>query len=149
MTGGCQLLLDSRAQGKASVVVVPTTEWDEMRAEQLRLKITSNSLEFVKEDKLPVVEPTPIIPVKGSNLIKFSNRTASNLAGCSPIGAIEIFHKGTMDDAIIILKNEAHRLNSNVLVPVSLEQSETKAYASKIQIEARMMKCPLKLAQGN
>ena len=149
MSGGCQLLLDNRAQGKASVVVVPTAEWDEMRAAKLRSEMVENTVEYLKEDNFVLVEPTPIISVKGSNSIQFSNRTDSSLAGCSAIGAIEIRHKGTMDDAVIILKNEAHRLNTNVLVPISMEQSKTSAYAPEIQIEARMMRCPLKLARGN
>ncbi|MDC1382768.1 hypothetical protein N8500_04725 [Candidatus Puniceispirillum sp.] len=148
-TSGCQMLLDNRENGMASVVVVPTAEWDKMQQDKLRLEITQNMDESSREDKLMPLAPTPIVPVEGSRLIQFSNRTDSNLAGCSAIGAIEIRHKGTMDDAVIILKNEAHRLSSNILVPVLMEQSETNAYASSIQIEARMMKCPLKLARGN
>ena len=143
------MLLDKRAQGTASVVVVPTAEWDKMREDKIRTDIVDKIAEGFREDKVVPFEPAPIIPTEGSNLIQFSNRTDSNLAGCSAIGAIEIFHKGTMDDAVIILKNEAHRLATNILVPVSMEQSETTAYASSIQIEARMMKCPLKLARGN
>ena len=54
-----------------------------------------------------------------------------------------------MEDALIILKNEAHRLNTNILVPVSMQQTQTTAYAPSIQIEARMMRCPVKLARGN
>ena len=95
------------------------------------------------------VERQPIIPIEGSDLIQFSNRTDSNLAGCSTIGIIEVIHKGTMEEAIVVLKNEAHRLNTNVLVPYAMEQTGTDDVVfAKIQIEARMMKCPLKLPQG-
>ena len=47
------------------------------------------------------------------------------------------------------MKNEAYRLNTNVLVPYAMEQQETDDIViAKIQIEARMMKCPLQLPQG-
>jgi hypothetical protein len=120
-----------------------------MREAKIRSEIVKDIPEFSREDGVQPVEPTPIVPTEGSNLIQFSTRTASNLGGCSAIGAIEITHNGTIDDALIILKNEAHRLNTNVLVPISMDQTQTKSYASEIQIEARMMKCPIKLARGN
>ena len=97
------MLLDNRARGTASVVVIPTTEWDKMRAAKLRSELANKIPEGVKEDKAVIVEPKPIVPIEGSNLIQFSNHTDSNLAGCSSIGAIEIRHRGTMDDAIISL----------------------------------------------
>jgi hypothetical protein len=142
-TGGCQILVDNRVAGKTPVVVVPASEWDKMREAELRLTLEADSA-----DAEPVDRP-PIIPIEGSNLIQFSNRTDSNLAGCSTIGVIEVIHKGTMDEALIVLRNEAYRLNTNVLVPYAMEQKETDDIVlAKIQIEARMMKCPLKLPQG-
>jgi hypothetical protein len=142
-TSGCQILVDNRVAGKTPVVVVPASEWDKMREAELRLTIESNI-----EDVEPV-ERQPVIPIEGSNLIQFSNRTDSNLAGCSTIGIIEVIHIGTMDEALVVLKNEAHRLNTNVLVPYAMEQTGTDDIVfAKIQIEARMMKCPLKLPQG-
>jgi hypothetical protein len=142
-TSGCQILVDNRVAGKTPVVVVPATEWDKMREAELRTTIESDIA-----DAEPVERP-PIIPIEGSDLIQFSNRTDSNLAGCSTIGIIEVIHQGTMDEALVVLKNEAHRLNTNVLVPYTMEQTGTEDIVfAKIQIEARMMKCPLKLPQG-
>ena len=142
-TGGCQILVDNRVAGKTPVVVVPASEWDKLREAELKSK-----LERDIADAEPVERP-PIIPIEGSNLIQFSNRTDSNLAGCSTIGMIEVIHKGTMDEALVVLRNEAYRLNTNVLVPYAMEQEETDDIVfAKIQIEARMMKCPLKLPQG-
>ena len=142
-TAGCQILLDNRVAGKTPVVVVPVSEWDKMREAEMRFTI-----EHEIEGAKPVERP-PIIPIKGSNLIQFSNRTDSNLAGCSTIGIIEVIHKGTMDEALVVLRNEAYRLNTNVLVPYAMEQEETDDIVfAKIQIEARMMKCPLQLPQG-
>ena len=169
-TTSCQLLIDNRKNGKTSVVVVPTDEWDELRGEQMRPDIRhdiakemvagiANELRSIQsaiaatkpaeETIMPAKRPAPT-PIDGSQIIQFSNRTNSQLAGCSSIGIIEVLHTGTIDDALIILKNEAYRLNTNILVPLSMKQTDADPIASaNIQIEARMMKCPLKLARGN
>jgi hypothetical protein len=168
MTASCQLLIDSRKTGNTPVVVVPTDEWDSLRAQQMRPDIAR---EIAKElavgiadelrsnriaasapaDKIhPPIMPRAPRPIDGSQSIQFSNRTDSQLAGCSSIGIIEVLHKGTAGDALIILKNEAYRLNTNILVPLAMNQTSVNKFASpKIQIEARMMKCPLKLARGD
>lgn len=170
MTTSCQLLIDNRKTGKTSVVVVPTDEWDALRGEQMRQDITrdiakemaagiADELKSVQSTTVavppaeeiitPVKRPAPT-PINGSQIIQFSNRTNSQLAGCSSIGIIEVLHTGTIDDALIILKNEAYRLNTNILVPLTMNQTDADPDASpNIQIEARMMKCPLKLARGN
>ena len=170
MTTSCQLLIDNRKTGKTSVVVVPTDEWDALRGQQMRPDIArdiakemaasiGDELRSAQSDTaaattaeemiMPVKHPTPT-PIAGSQVIQFSNRTNSQLAGCSSIGIIEVLHTGIIDDALIILKNEAYRLNTNILVPLMMNQTDADPIASaNIQIEARMMKCPLKLARGN
>ncbi|MDA8716526.1 hypothetical protein N9M78_01050 [Alphaproteobacteria bacterium] len=169
-TTGCQLLIDNREAGKTSVVVVPTDQWDALRGQQMRPDITRDvakemaaniaeelrSAQFAtanatppKEIITPAKRPAPT-PIDGSQAIQFSNRTNSQLAGCSSIGIIEVLHTGTIDDALIVLKNEAYRLNTNILVPLAMNQTDADPIASaNVQIEARMMKCPLKLARGN
>ena len=169
-TTSCQLLIDNRKTGKTSVVVVPTDEWDTLRAQQMRpdiardiakemaagiadelrsIKSTTAAVTPTEETIMPVKHPAPT-PIDGSQIIQFSNRTNSQLAGCSSIGIIEVHHTGSIDDALIILKNEAYRLNTNILVPLTMKQTDADPIASpNIQIEARMMKCPLKLARGN
>ena len=174
-TTSCQLLIDNRKTGKTSVVVVPTDEWDTLRGQQMRPDVAreiakemaadiANELQITQsanasttpagkmpaeETIMPAKRPAPS-PIDGSQIIQFSNRTNSQLAGCSSIGIIEVFHTGTIDDALIILKNEAYRLNTNILVPLTMNQTDADPVASSnIQIEARMMKCPLKLARGN
>ena len=170
MTTSCQLLIDNRKAGETSVVVVPADEWDALRGQQMQPDITrdiakemaasivnelqsaqSASAATTPAEKIitPVKRPAPT-PIDGSQIIQFSNRTNSQLAGCSNIGIIEVLHTGTIGDALIILKNEAYRLNTNILVPLTMNQTDTDPIASaNIQIEARMMKCPLKLARGN
>ena len=170
MTSSCQLLIDNRKTGKASVVVVPTDEWDALRSQQMRPDVATDVAKDLAAgiaDELRALQPamaatepadavvTPVkraapVPVDGSQTIQFSNRTNSQLAGCSAIGVIEVLHTGTMDDALVILKNEAYRLNTNILVPLKMKQTDADIVASpNIEIEARMMKCPLKLARGN
>ena len=170
MTTSCQLLIDNRKAGKTSVVVVPTDEWDALRGHQMRPDITRDVAKEMaasigdelrsiqsatavpapaKEIITPIKRPAPK-PIEGSQTIQFSNRTNSQLAGCSSIGIIEVLHTGTIDNALIILKNEAYRLNTNILVPLTINQADADHTASpNIKIEARMMKCPLKLARGN
>ena len=170
MTTSCQLLIDNRKTGKTPVVVVPTDEWDALRGQQMRPDITQDVVKEIVAsiaDELQSVQAataaaTPakeiIKPaerpahkaIDGSQTIQFSNRTNSQLAACSNNGIIEVLHTGTIDDALIILKNEAYRLNTNILVPLMMNQTDADPIASaNIQIEARMMKCPLKLARGN
>ena len=170
MTSSCQLLIDNRKAGKTAVVVVPTDEWDALRGQQMRPDIANDIAKEMaagfadelrsiqsaiaaatptEDSIMPVKRPAPT-PIDGSQIIQFSNRTNSQLAGCSSIGIIEVHHTCSIDDALIILKNEAYRLNTNILVPLTMNQTDADPVASpNIQIEARMMKCPLKLARGN
>jgi len=174
-TTSCQLLIDNRKTGKTSVVVVPTDEWDTLRGQQMRPDVARDIAkemaisiaDELRSNKSAIAATTPVIdtpaeeivmpanhsapsPIDGSQIIQFSNRTNSQLAGCSSIGIIEVLHSGTIDDALIVLKNEAYRLNTNILVPLSMNQTDADPVASpNIKIEARMMKCPLKLARGN
>ena len=150
MTTSCQMLIDNRKTGKTSVVVVPTDEWDTLRAQQMRPAIARDIAEKMAASIAdPAKRPAPT-PIDGSQIIQFSNHTNSQLAGCSSIGIVEVLHTGTIDDALIVLKNEAYRLNTNILVPITINQTDADPIASpNIQIEARMMKCPLKLARGN
>ena len=53
-----------------------------------------------------------------------------------------------MDDAITMLKNEAFRLNSNMLILTEMKSLSAES-TKNITIEARMLTCPLKLAEGN
>ena len=144
------MLIDNRKTGKTSVVVVPTDEWDTLRAQQMRPAIARDIAEKMAASIAdPAKRPAPT-PIDGSQIIQFSNHSNSQLAGCSSIGIVEVLHTGTIDDALIILKNEAYRLNTNILVPMTINQTDADPIASpNIQIEARMMKCPLKLARGN
>ena len=145
-TSGCQLLIDNRSRDSGAVVVVPSAEWDAMRQASLA---ASEEPANDEPDEMPAaLKPAKITPTPGSEAISFTNYTGANLGGCATIGIIEMHHRGDMDDAITLLKNEAFRLNSNLLVPMQMNSERTDDY-NMISIEARMLTCPLKLARGN
>ena len=150
-TSGCQLLIDNRSRESGAVVVVPSAEWDAMRQASLAAseKQTNDELASKEPSETPTVaEPAKITPTPGSEAISFTNYTGANLGGCATIGIIEMHHRGDLDDAITLLKNEAFRLNSNLLVPMQMNSERTDNY-NMISIEARILSCPLKLARGN
>jgi len=150
-TSGCQLLIDNRSRDSGAVVVVPSAEWDAMRQASLAASEKPASEEPANDepDEMPAaLKPAKITPTPGSEAISFTNYTGANLGGCATIGIIEMHHRGDIDDAITLLKNEAFRLNSNLLVPMQMNSERTDDY-NMISIEARMLTCPLKLARGN
>ena len=143
---GCQLLIDNRSRESGAVVVVPSAEWDAMR----QASLAANEKQANEEaGEMPTaIEPVKITPIPGSEAITFTNYTGANLGGCVTIGIIEMHHPGNTDDAITLLKNEAFRLNSNLLVPIQMNSERNDDY-NMISIEARLLTCPLKLARGN
>ena len=150
-TSGCQLLIDNRSRESGAVVVVPSAEWDAMRQASLAASEKPASEEPVNDEpsETPAaLKPAKITPTPGSEAISFTNYTGANLGGCATIGIIEMHHRGDIDDAITLLKNEAFRLNSNLLVPVQMNNERTDDY-NMVSIEARMLTCPLRLARGN
>ena len=146
VVGGCQLLIDNRSRESGAVVVVPSDEWEAMRRASLE---TNNATETEDSDKVSYVEPElKIEEVPGSETISFTNYTSASLGGCVTIGILEVEHAGKIDDAIILLKNEAFRFNSDLLIVTKMNSIEHD-HRNNISIEARMLTCPLKLARGN
>ena len=143
---GCQVLIDNRSRGSGAVVVVPSEEWDSLRQASLAAKQTPSPPKADdKKDKTPAVK---IEPAPGSEAITFSNYTSASLGGCITSGILELQHQGVMDEAIILLKNEAFRHNNNMLI-VTKMNSTSAGNSNTITIEARMLACPIKLARGN
>ena len=146
VVGGCQLLIDNRSRESGAVVVVPSDEWEAMRQASLD---TNNATQAGKSDKISHAEPElKIEEVPGSETISFTNFTSASLGGCVTIGILEVKHGGKIDDAIILLKNEAFRFNSDLLIVTKMSSVEHD-HRNNISIEARMLTCPLKLARGN
>jgi hypothetical protein len=155
-TSGCQLLIDNRSRESGAVVVVPSAEWDAMRQASLAASEKPASEEATsakpandEPGEMPVaLKPAKITPTPGSEAITFTNYTGANLGGCATIGIIEMQHRGDIDDAITLLKNEAFRLNSNLILPIQLNSEQIGDY-TMVSIESRILACPLKLARGN
>ena len=146
LSSGCQLLIDNRNRESGAVVVVPSDEWEAMRQASLsarQVEALSETLDTEAEKEMIKIEPTP-----GSETIKFSNYTSSSLGGCITTGVIEVQHQGAINDAVTLLKNEAFRLNSNALIVIKMSSTGAN-HSSTVNIEARMLTCPLKLAKGN
>ena len=59
----------------------------------------------------------------GSETISFTNYTSASLGGCVTIGILEVKHGGKIDDAIILLKNEAFRFNSDLLIVIKMSSA--------------------------
>jgi len=143
---GCQLLIDNRSRESGAVVVVPSAEWDSLRQASLAASQPPGSLNTA--DTAAETPAVKIAPTPGSEAIAFSNYTSASLGGCSTLGIIELQHRGAMDDAITLLKNEAFRLDSNLLILTRMNSLSAES-TNNITIEARMLTCPLKLARGN
>ena len=146
LVSGCQLLIDNRNRESGAVVVVPSDEWDAMRQANLaasQVEVLPKILDTEAEKEKIKIEPTP-----GSEAIKFSNYTSANLGGCITTGVIEVKHYGSTNDAITLLKNEAFRLNNNAVIVIKMSSTRVD-HSSTVNIEARMLTCPLRLAKGN
>ena len=146
LSSGCQLLIDNRNRESGAVVVVPSDEWEAMRQASLsarQVEALPETLDTEAEKEMIKIEPTP-----GSETIKFSNYTSSNLGGCITTGIIEVQHQGAINDAVTLLKNEAYKLNNNALIVIKMSSTRAEQ-SSTVTIEARMLTCPLRLAKGN
>ena len=143
---GCQLLIDNRSRESGAVVVVPSDEWEAMRQASIASSQAATLLEpGDAETEMPevTIEPTP-----GSEAITFSNYTSSALGGCIATGIIEVQHHGAVNDAITLLKNEAFRLNNNALIIVKMN-STLRDHGGTVNVQARLLTCPLRMAKGN
>ena len=172
---GHELLLENRDIGNAAVVAVPTPDWYAVGAagsrEQADTEI-SNGLVAAIADKfgalttkaIAAAEATNVAatiklgstpqkgiqPIKGSESIPFSSQNNGQLSGCSTLGVIELHHTGSLEDALIVLRNETHRMNSNLLLPIKASKTTSEeAGLEEINFKAQMMLCPISLSRGN
>ena len=143
---GCQLLIDNRSRESGAVVVVPSDEWDAMRQASLAAGEVAQLGET--EDTETEMAAVKFEPTPGSEAITFSNYTSSNLGGCIATGIIEVQHHGAVADAITLLKNEAFRLNGNALIVIKMNRT-LEDHISTVNLEARLLTCPLRTAKGN
>ena len=172
---GYQLLLENRDISNAVVVAAPIQDWYATGAASFRGHATteiSNGLDVTIANEVEArtseaifaaeaantaatikLQSTPqkgIQPIKGSESIPFSNQNNNQLSGCSTLGMIELHHTGSLEDALIVLRNETHRMNSNLLLPIKVSRTTSEeAGLEDISFKAQMMRCPISLARGN
>ena len=88
------------------------------------------------------------MPMPGSEMISFTNNADAYLAGCRSLGIIEVHHYGSEDEAMILMRNEAVKLEATAIVPLdfyqdkSVTQSDTKKLSF---MKGRVVRCPAKL----
>ena len=125
----CQFFVDGRNE---SLLVVSAADWAELhqfKEGQRQAKLESN-----KPRALP-----------GSEAISFANLSDSYLAGCRTLGIVEVHHYGSYDEAIILMRNQAHQLAASVIVPLDIYQDKTVGVddAGRLNfLKGRMLRCP-------
>ena len=125
----CQFFVDGRNE---SLLVVSAADWAELH--QFKEKQQQAKLEMNKPRALP-----------GSEAISFANLSDAYLAGCRTLGIVEVHHYGSYDEAIILMRNQAHQLAASVIVPLDIYQDKTVRvddYARLNFVKGRMLRCP-------
>ncbi len=123
------MFLDDRNE---ALLVVSANEWTDMQ-----LKITELENITRKRNK-PVAVP-------GSELIGFSSETDAYLAGCRKLGIVEVHHYGTYDEAVILIRNQAFKMDASVIAPLDAYQDRSPLIAEDSRlnfIQGRILRCP-------
>jgi uncharacterized protein YbjQ (UPF0145 family) len=129
LLSACQFFIDDRSE---SLMVVSVDEW----AEATHKAALHDEAE--QRQSMPV-------PMAGSELISFTNNADAYLAGCRSLGIIEVHHYGSEDEAMILMRNEAVKLDATAIVPLdfyqdkSAEQSDAKKLSF---MKGRVVRCP-------
>ena len=129
LLGGCQMFLDKRNE---PLLVISADEWTDMQ-----LKITELE-NITRERNKPVAIP-------GSELIAFSSETDAYLAGCRKLGIVEVHHYGTYDEAVILIRNQAFKMDASVIAPLDAYQDNSPLIdeGSRLNfIQGRILRCP-------
>ena len=125
----CQFFVDGRNE---SLLVVSAADWAELH--QFKEEQRKAQLEAKKPQALP-----------GSEDINFSNLSDAYLAGCRTLGIVEVHHFGSYDEALILMRNQAHQLAASVIVPLDIYQDKTVRVDDGGRLnflKGRMLRCP-------
>lgn len=125
----CQFFVDGRNE---SLLVVSAADWAELY--QFKEKQRQAKLESNKPRALP-----------GSESISFANLSDAYLGGCRTLGIVEVHHYGSYEEAIILMRNQAHQLSASVIVPIDIYQDKTVRVddAGRLNfLKGRMLRCP-------
>ena len=129
LLSGCQMFVDNR---KEALLVISADQWTDMQ-----LKVTELE-KITRERNKPVALP-------GSELISFSSETDAYLAGCRKLGIVEVHHYGTYDEAVILIRNQAFKMDASVIAPLDAYQDKSPLIAENSRlnfIQGRILRCP-------
>ncbi|MBT3655622.1 MAG: hypothetical protein HN538_05085, partial [Alphaproteobacteria bacterium] len=103
------MFVDNR---KEALLVISADQWTDMQ-----LKVTELE-KITRARNKPVALP-------GSELIAFTSETDAYLAGCRKLGIVEVHHYGTYDEAVILIRNQAFKMEASVIAPLDAYQDKS------------------------
>ena len=131
LLSACQFFIDDRSD---TLMVVTAEEW---------AQITHKA---ALHEQTIAMQNTPM-PMAGSEQIMFTNNADAYLAGCRSLGIVEVHHYGSEDEAMILMRNEAVKLDASAIVPLDFYQDKSSQIAEDKKIsfmKGRVVKCPVK-----
>ena len=129
LLSGCQMFVDNR---KEALLVISADHWTDMQ-----LKVTELE-KITRARNKPVALP-------GSELIAFTSETDAYLAGCRKLGIVEVHHYGTYDEAVILIRNQAFKMEASVIAPLDAYQDKSPLITEDSRlnfIQGRILRCP-------
>jgi len=129
LLSGCQFFIDDRSE---TLMVVSADEWSEL------------SHKAAMHDDTVAMRNAPM-PMPGSELIMFTNNADAYLAGCRSLGIVEVHHYGNEDEAMILMRNEAVKLEASAIVPLDFYQDKSAQLSDEKKLsfmKGRVVKCP-------
>lgn len=131
LLSACQFFIDDRSE---VLMVVSVDEWAEA------------THKAALHDEAEQRQAMPM-PMPGSEMISFTNNADAYLAGCRSLGIIEVHHYGSEDEAMILMRNEAVKLEATAIVPLDFYQDKSaeQSGAKKLSfMKGRVVRCPAK-----
>ena len=125
----CQFFVDGRDE---PLLVVSAADWAEMH-------------QFKQDQRQAKVEANRPQAMPGSETISFANLSDAYLAGCRTLGIVEVHHYGSYDEALILMRNQAHQLSASVIVPLDIYLDKTVRQDDTGRLnflKGRMLRCP-------
>ena len=123
------MFVDNR---KEALLVISADQWTDMQ-----LKVTELE-KITRARNKPVALP-------GSELIAFTSETDAYLAGCRKLGIVEVHHYGTYDEAVILIRNQAFKMEASVIAPLDAYQDKSPLITEDSRlnfIKGRILRCP-------
>lgn len=125
----CQFFVDGRNE---SLLVVSASDWAELH-------------QYKEEKRQAALAASRPKALPGSETISFTNLSDAYLAGCRTLGIVEVHHYGSYEEALILMRNQAHQLSASVIVPLDVYQDKSTSTddAGRLNfVKGRMLRCP-------